>query len=85
LNIFHELTFLIDTQLDKIVKNVNSSLESLLNDIEGLQAREPQKRRATSSKKEPKSKKARRQLFPEKTQFLDTEAIEEDDKGEWYK
>ena len=57
-------------------------MESLLNDIEGLQAREPQKRRAVSSKKEPKSKKIRRQLFPEKNQFLETEAAEDDDKGE---
>jgi hypothetical protein len=56
-------------------------LESLLNDIEGLQAREPQKRRATNSQKEPKNKKVRRQLFPAKNQFVDNEALEDDEKG----
>lgn len=57
-------------------------MESLLNDIEGLQAREPQKRRAINSKKGLKNKKVRRQLFPEKHTFLDTEAVEDDNKGE---
>jgi hypothetical protein len=60
---------------------VNSSLESLLNDIEGLQAREPKKRRATTSQKDPKKKKARRQLFPAANDFLETEAVEEDPQG----